>query len=78
MLVAGTVDPDRSVTLDQQSSSIVYIDLIVVFEVQLVITHPAPAVAHDKLCGAGDMGEQKSADAIRLDKSGHVWRLATV
>ena len=57
MLGAGTVHPYRALRLNKDAATVVDVDLIVVGEVELVVSDPEPVVLKVDSCFGGDVQE---------------------
>lgn len=77
VLRSSTVHPDCARTLDQDTSSVVDVDLAMVRQVKLMISYPQPGVLEVSRGGLGDVQEHEGAEALGVRGSSRVGCLST-
>jgi hypothetical protein len=63
VLKGTTNDPGCRSRLDEETSSVKYVDLIVVCPVQFMIRHPSPVVLHVQRRRAGNVTKEERCSA---------------
>lgn len=72
------IQPDGSIALYQDTTTVVDVDLVVVRQIELVVRRPEPSVLDVGACLLCKMQQHERADALRVGGCGHLGRLGAL
>lgn len=72
VLRSGTVHPDRTLVLQQDTTAVEDADLVVAGAVKVVVTDPVPAVLVVQSSILGDVHQHEGTEALRIGRNGRL------